>query len=259
MAICKRVRSVAISLLAVLGLHVLPDPVQAEVEVDLELLLAVDVSASVEASEYALQAKGLAWAFRDPEVRAAIRHSGPRGIAVAVVQWAGGRDSVVAIDWTHLLDEQSVTALAIRIAAMPRLFVGGDTWIGAAVHFSVREMASNGFKAPRKVIDLSGDGGVEQIGLTQRARNAAVAAGVVVNGLAIENEIRNLHVFFRDNLIGGAGAFVMRASSYADFTEIMRLKLIREIGERSMAELAPRQLPSLGLTSGRVFGLSALK
>lgn len=254
-----RVRSVAIFLLAVLGLQVWPDPVQAEVGVDLELLLAVDVSASVEASEYTLQTKGLAWAFRDPEVRAAIRRSGPRGIAVAVVQWAGGRDPVVAIDWTHLLDEQSVTAFAIRIAAMPRLFVGDDTWIGAAVHFSVREMVSNGFKAPRKVIDLSGDGGVELIGLTQRARNAAVASGVVINGLAIENEIPNLHVFFRDNLIGGVGAFVMRASSYTDFAEIMRLKLIREIGKRSMAELVPRQLPSLGLTSGRVFGLSALK
>ncbi len=254
-----RVRSVAIFLLAVLGLQVWPDPVQAEVGVDLELLLAVDVSASVEASEYTLQTKGLAWAFRDPEVRAAIRRSGPRGIAVAVVQWAGGRDPVVAIDWTHLLDEQSVTAFAIRIAAMPRLFVGDDTWIGAAVHFGVREMVSNGFNAPRKVIDLSGDGGVELIGLTQRARNAAVASGVVINGLAIENEIPNLHVFFRDNLIGGVGAFVMRASSYTDFAEIMRLKLIREIGKRSMAELVPRQLPSLGLTSGRVFGLSALK
>ena len=238
-----RVRSVAIFLLAVLGLHAWSDPARAEVAVELELLLAVDVSASIEASEYTLQTKGLAWAFRDPEVVAAISRSGPRGIAVAVVQWAGGRDPVVAIDWTHLLDQESVTAFAIRIAAMPRLFVGGDTWIGAAVHFGVGEMASNGFKAPRKVIDLSGDGGVERIGLTQRARNAAVASGVVVNGLAIENEIPNLHAFFRDNLIGGAGAFVMRASSYTDFAGIMRLKLIREIGERPMAELAPRQRP----------------
>ena len=136
---------------------------------------------------------------------------------------------------------------------------GDDTWIGAAVHFSLREMASNDFSALRKVIDLSGDGGVERIGLTQKARNAAVASGVVVNGLAIENEVLDLHVFFRDNLIGGAGAFVMRARSYADFAEVMRLKLIREIGERPMAERVPRQLPSLGLTSGRVFGLSALK
>ncbi len=254
-----RVRSVAIFLLAVLGLHLRSDPVQAEVGVDLELLLAVDVSASIDAFEYALQTKGLAWAFRDPEVRAAIHRGGPRGIAVAVVQWAGGRDPVVAIDWTHLLDQQSLTAFAIRIAAMPRRFVGDDTWIGAAVHFSLREMASNDFSALRKVIDLSGDGGVERIGLTQKARNAAVASGVVVNGLAIENEVLDLHVFFRDNLIGGAGAFVMRARSYADFAEVMRLKLIREIGERPMAERVPRQLPSLVLTSGRVFGLSALK
>lgn len=230
-----RLRAVAMFLFAVLGLLLRPDPSRAEVGVELELVLAVDVSASVEAFEYTLQTKGLAWAFRDPEVRAAIRHGGPLGIAVAVVQWAGGRDPVVAIDWTHLQDRQSLTAFASRLAAMPRLFVGDDTRIGAAIQFSLRELASNGFDAPRKVIDLSGDGGVEKIGLTQNARDAAVASGVVINGLAIENEIPDLHVFFRDNLIGGAGAFVMRARSYTDFAETMRLKLIREIGKGSMA------------------------
>ncbi len=236
-----RVAVVAIFFLTMLGLHPTSGPARAEVGVALELLLAVDVSASVEASEYALQTQGLAWAFSDPEVRAAIRRSGPRGIAVAVVQWAGGRDPIVAIDWTHLLDPPSITAFAARIAAMPRLFVGDDTRIGAAIHFSLGEMADNGFSAPRKVIDLSGDGGVEGFGLTQRARDAAIAAGVGINALAIENEIPNLHVFFRDNLIAGAGAFVMRARGYADFAEVMRLKLIRDIGERSIARVVPRQ------------------
>lgn len=212
---------------------------RAEVRVELELLLAVDVSSSVDAAEYAFQTRGLAAAFRDPVVRQAIRRSGPDGIAIGVIQWAGGHGPLVAVDWTHLSDDGSVTAFASQLAAMPRLFVGTDTWLGQAVRFGTQAIQDNGFTAPRQVIDLSADGGSEVIGLTRRARDAAVAAGLVVNGLAIENEDPDLSRFFRDNLIGGPGAFAMRALGYEDFAEVMRRKLLREIGERPIAERAP--------------------
>ena len=211
--------------------------VRAQTKVDLELLLAVDVSASVDEGEYRLQAQGLAAAFRDPSLREAIRRAAPNGVAVAVIQWAGGRAPVLAIDWSHLSGERSLDTLAARLEGMERLFVGSDTWLGQAVEFGVRQLLGNNFAARRQVIDLSGDGGSEAIGLTRRARDTAVAAGVTINGLAIESEDPGLFRFFQENLIGGPGAFAVRAGGYNDFADVMLRKLLREIGERPVAEV----------------------
>ena len=117
----------ALCALAVLVAGTMPVSGQVERTVSLELVLAVDVSASVDRQEYELQVQGLARAFRDPLVLAAIRHAGRRGIAVAVVQWAAGRERAVAIDWTVLIGDSGVTDFADRVAAMPRAFVGSDT------------------------------------------------------------------------------------------------------------------------------------
>jgi len=213
---------------------------RAETRVDLELLLAVDVSGSVDHHEYALQIYGLARAFRDETVLAAIRRAGPRGIAVAVVQWSGGHQQVRAINWTHLNSEGSLRRFSNRLLLMPRYLNDGDTWIADAVRFSMKEIAHNGFYSPRQVIDVSGDGGVESLGLTAWARDDAVVAGMVINGLAIETDVPDLRYFFRDNMIGGHGAFVMRAVGYEEFADTMRRKLIREIGDRPMAGLQER-------------------
>ncbi len=232
-------RHVLALFLAALSWPFFATPARAQTAVDLELLLAVDVSASVDSSEYALQVHGLAAAFGDPVVREAVRRGGSKGIAVAVVQWAGGRDQAVAVDWTHLRDDAGLDDFASRIAAMPRMFVGGDTWLGRAVRFSAAAVLGNRFRAPRQVIDLSGDGGAETIGLTKQARDEAIAAGLVVNGLAIETDYPGLLEFFRSNLIGGPGAFALRAADYDDFAAAMRQKLIREIAERPIASLTP--------------------
>ena len=225
----------ALCALTVLVTGTMPASAQVERSVNLELVLAVDVSASVDRQEYGLQVQGLAQAFRDPLVRAAIRHTGRRGIAVAVVQWAAGRELAVAVDWTLLNGDAGVTAFADRVAAMPRAFVGSDTVIAGAIRFGVRQLATNRYDGLRRVIDVSGDGGAEAIGLTRSARDAAIAAGVVVNGLAIENEVADLRAFFRDHVIGGSDAFAMRAAGYADFEQAMRRKLIREIGNLPIA------------------------
>ncbi len=213
---------------------------QVEQSVALELVLAVDVSTSVDGEEYGLQVQGLARAFRDPQVGAAIRHAGRRGIAVAVVQWAAGRQHAVTVGWTWLRGAASVAAFAARIAHMPRAFVGSDTVIAGAIRFGARQIATNRFDGFRRVIDVSGDGGAEAIGLTRSARDSAVAAGLVINGLAIETEVPDLAKFFRDHVIGGPDSFAMHAAGYADFAATMRRKLIREIGNLPIAR-ASRQ------------------
>ncbi len=230
----RSLRSVVRLLLALLAL-LAPARAAAETAVALELVLAVDVSGSVDDAEYGLQVQGLAAAFRDPEVRRAIRAHGPQGIAVAVVQWAGGRTPEVALDWRRLADDAGARAFAGRLAAMPRRFVGEDTQLGRAVAFGTELLRANGYDAPRRVIDLSGDGGAEPIGQTRRARDAAVAAGVTVNGLAVESDNPDLAAFFRDHLIGGPGAFVLSVAGYADFAAAMRRKLLREIGQPALA------------------------
>ncbi len=232
----------ALCAVALLLIGAVPATGQVERSVDLELVLAVDVSASVDREEYGLQVQGLARAFRDPSVRAAIRRAGVRGIAVAVIQWAAGREQAVAIDWTWLNGDPSVAAFAARIAAMPRAFVGTDTVIAGAIRFGARQIAANRFDGLRRVIDVSGDGGAEASGLTRSARDSAVAAGVVINGLAIENEVADLRRFFRDHVIGGADAFAMSAAGYADFAATMRRKLIREIANTPIAR-ANRDCP----------------
>jgi len=215
--------------------------------VDMELLLAVDVSASVDEEEFALQVNGLAAGFRDPDVTRAIARS-ENGIAVAVMQWAGVADQVVAVGWDRLRSASDAADFADRIARMARRYRTGDTRIGDALQFSVRALETNAFWARRRVIDINSDGGAEKLGLARDARDAAVAAGIVVNGLAIESEVLDLEAFFRDNVIGGEGAFVIRVGAYADFAAAMRRKLIREMTFSPTAGLWPELLTKDFLT-----------
>ena len=120
---------------------------------------------------------------------------------------------------------------------MPRLYVGGDTRIGDAIRFATSVLVTSTITSRRKIIDIAGDGGVETMGLARMARDEATGLGITINGLAIENEVPELEAFFRDNVIGGEGAFVVRAGSYADFTSAMRRKLFREISNRPQARL----------------------
>lgn len=214
------------------------------VQVDLELLLAIDASSSVSDGKFALQVEGLAAAFRDTGVRSAIRSAGRRGIAVAIVQWAGPFDQRIALDWTRLAATAEIDDFADQISIMPRHFAGGDTRIGRAIEFSTALLIRNGYHSRRQVIDISGDGGAEKIGFTRLARDLAVAQGIVINGLAIENEVLDLRIFFRDNVISGPGAFAMRAGNYNDFAVAMRRKLTREINNRTTAALSSNT-PSL--------------
>ncbi len=214
-------------------------PVLAQT-VDLELVLAVDASSSVSSEEFDLQMRGLSEAFRDPRVTEAIQATGDLGIAVAMVQWADNRRQYLAIDWTAIRGEDGAIAFATQIDATPRFVVGGGTAIGGALEFSARALEDNGYQGRRRVIDVSGDGRANQGAQPAYVRDAVVAAGIVINGLAILNEDPFLDSYYQDEVIGGTGAFLVTASTYADFADAILQKLIREIAGVPVAALPPR-------------------
>lgn len=231
-------RAVAI---LVLGWLALAPGARAE-PVDLELVLAVDSSFSVDREEFDLQMKGLARAFRDPRVIAAIRASGDHGIAVCLAQWADNGQQSMALDWTAIHDAGSAETFARRLEQTPRLIVGASTSITGALRFAMRQFERNGFEGRRLVIDVSGDGRHNQSTGPAAQRERAVNMGITINGLAILNEDHQLDRYYRDHVIGGTGAFVMTTDSYRDFAEAIVRKLVREISGSPLA-LLPREGP----------------
>ncbi len=211
--------------------------------VELELVLAVDSSFSVDLEEFDLQMKGLARAFRDPRVIAAIRGSGDRGIAVCLVQWADNGQQSMALDWTAIRDADSAEAFSRGLERTPRLLVGASTSITGAIKFSVRQFERNGFEGRRLVIDVSGDGRHNQSTGPTVQRDLAVNMGITINGLAILNEDHQLDRYYRDHVIGGTGAFVMTTDDYRDFASAIVRKLVREIAGSPLA-LLPREGPA---------------
>ncbi len=197
--------------------------------VDVALVLAVDVSNSVDWWEYELQRDGLSHAIKDEGVLQAIRAGSNGRIAIAVVQWSGKRTRRLAVNWTVLSDQASAQAFARVIKFMPREFSGDTTHISGALAYATELLAEMPFTAIRKVIDVSGDGPENVVDNPQAMRDKAVAAGITVNGLAIENVESALRDHYRDFVIGGPGAFVLPIKRYEDFAAAMKKKLIREI------------------------------
>lgn len=216
--------------------------------VALELVLAIDVSASVNDEEFHLQRAGTAAAFRDPQVQAAVS-SAPDGIAVAAFQWASQGYQRVAIPWTRLHSRDSLEAFAAEIERMPRLIPGGGTMIHAALDFAQGLFETSPVSGRRRIIDLAGNGEADDVPATLEVRDSIVASGTVINGLAIEELKADLTSFFRDHVIGGPGAFVETAWSFDDFARAMRQKLLREIGGQPISRLPAPQRAAGGLRS----------
>lgn len=200
--------------------------------VDLQLVLAVDASGSVNDREYALQLNGIAAAFRDNRVLEAIG-DGPTGrIGVALVAWAEANRPKAASRWHIVNDAASAEVLARTMEGFGRP-VGGGTGIGKAMIFSIRLLERSGLVSARRVIDISGDGREttfrEWSVPPDQARHAAIDRGITINGLAILSEDQDLEAYYSSQVIAGPGAFVMTAAAIEDFAVAMRAKLIREI------------------------------
>jgi hypothetical protein len=200
-----------------------PEPVAVE------LVLALDASASVDAREFRLQLDGLAAALKDPDVGAAIDDLRPLGAAIAIVQWGGPKDTRIVIPFTHIASARDAKALGHLAGLIQRWHRASETSIAAAMRDGRLLIESNAFDGGRRVIDISGDGpdngGID----LEWTRTQMGLAGITVNGLAIEQEERGLAAYYRDHVITGEGAFVETARDYEDFARAMREKLLREL------------------------------
>jgi hypothetical protein len=201
----------------------------AKPSVDLALVLAVDASGSVDRVRFELQKQGYVAAFRHPRVTQAIQSGPTQSIAVIMMQWTGPSLQVIAVPWTRISDSASANAFADRIAAAPRALFGGGTSISGAIDTSMALLFDNPYEATRRVIDVSGDGSNNRGRAVDQARDEAVRAGVGINGLPILALEPDLDQYFRQNVIGGPGAFVVAAKDFETFGEAILKKLIAEI------------------------------
>lgn len=208
---------------------------QGKQVVSLELVLLVDVSASVNDGEFRLQAIGLANALKSPAVTNAIEALTTGGLAICLVQWADETHQVKSVDWTVLHDQTEALELADRIGSMKRQIDGGHTALGDALAFALNELDTNQFSGLRRVIDLSGDGRTNDGRSLYGTRKEVLKHGVTINGLAILNELPLLADYFRKQLIGGDGSFVETAQDYSDFETAITRKLEREIRSAPLA------------------------
>lgn len=197
--------------------------------VDLQLVLAVDASGSVSQHRFELQRAGYAAAFRDPDVISAIRGGGSGAIAVTMVQWTGPRLHVVVLPWTVVRDKETAEVVARLIERHPRRLFGGGTSISGAIDFSVTQFPLSPWKGYRRVIDVSGDGANSSGRPVSMARDEAVAQDIVINGLPILAMEPYLDVHYRDEVIGGPGAFMIGVKDFEEFPAAVRRKLVLEI------------------------------
>ena len=208
---------------------ILPAPASAETKVDLELILMADASVSIDHDEFLLQRRGYALGLRDPRVLDAIRN-GPLGrIALAYVEWSGPGHQTPIVPWTLIHDRAGLADFASRLEDIPRQIFYGGTAPGNAILYGVASLQTNAYKGRRRVIDVSGDDfDIDGIPVAE-GRDWAVVRGITVNGLPILDGQPELAPFFRDNVIGGPGAFYVTANDFKDFGIAVRKKLIREI------------------------------
>ncbi len=226
-------------LIVCLGVRTLP-PARAGEPVDVALALVTDVSRSIDDSEYDLEKKGYATAFTSPEVIAAIKGGAVGSLAVTYIEFAGSYEVRTVIDWTVIRGEADARAFADQLLAVPRSFYG-RTAIGSGIELGIKALATSGFEAQRNVIDVCGDGTNNNGPEVASVRDDAVAAGITINGLAIINDHPvswtfahvqppgGLANYYRENVAGGPGTFVLEIHDFKTFGEAMTRKLINEI------------------------------
>ncbi|UWQ25582.1 DUF1194 domain-containing protein [Leisingera aquaemixtae] len=196
---------------------------------DLALVLAVDVSGSVDAEEYRIQMDGLAAGLRDGVVSEALVKARAR---VLLMQWSGQSRQEVTLPWAEVRSFADAEALAQRIEQAPRPWRNYSTAVGEALFLAVEQFAAVP-ECTRRVIDISGDGFSNEGVEPREAHGALSALGVTVNAIAIEQSEPDLTAYFFENVIRGEGAFVVTAASFADYPSRIRKKLVREVARQT--------------------------
>jgi hypothetical protein len=210
---------------------------EGPIDVDLELVLAVDVSRSMDIEELGLQRDGYVAAFRHPEVIAAIASGGVGRIAVTFVEWAGPGFQTVLVPWTVIANAGDADAFAAKLDAAPVLRETG-TSISGGIFYAARQFDGSPARGVRRVVDVSGDG-PNNMGLPiAPSRDEVISDGITINGLPIMLKpvytfggynIPNLDIYYEDCVIGGPGAFVVTVRRLEDFESAIRRKLVLEI------------------------------
>jgi Protein of unknown function (DUF1194) len=228
--------------------HLAEAPRAAETNVDVELVLAVDVSYSMDPDEQALQREGYVAALTSPEFLDALGHGTYGRIAVTYFEWAGAADQKILLPWRLIDGAASARAVADEIARAPyrRAY---RTSISGALTFAAPLFGTAGYRGVRRVIDVSGDGANNQGKSVAPVRDAVVAQGITINGLPImlkrpsagSIDIEDLDVYYEDCVIGGAGAFVVPIKDLDKFKEATRAKLVLEVAG---PDAAPRVVPA---------------
>jgi Protein of unknown function (DUF1194) len=219
-----------------------PAAANAADDVDLLLVLAVDVSRSIDAAKFQMQREGYAAAVADPHVLEAVQSGHTGRIGLSLVEWSGVGAQKVVIDWMAISDGNSAKGFGDRLLEAPRSFAD-RTSISGAIEFAMGQFDKAPYRAARHTIDVSGDGtnnAGRDVGL---ARDEAVAKGITINGLVIlsdnpmswnpdhTNPPGGLANYYRNNVVGGPNAFVMVAENFNSFGQAMIKKMIAEVAQ----------------------------
>lgn len=223
----------------------LPETTTATERVDLLLVLAADVSRSVDNDKFQLQREGYAAAVTDPQVLDAIRSGRAGRIGLTFVEWSGIGSQRVVIDWTTVGDAELAKGFGDRLLEAPRSFAD-RTSISGAIEFALGQLGRAPYEAARRTIDVSGDGTNNAGRDVALMRDEAVAQGVTINGLVILSETPlawnpdhtnppgGLESYYRNNVIGGPGAFVLAAKDFSSFGQAIVKKMIAEVAQAEL-------------------------
>ena len=226
----------------------LPAAAVAAEKVDLLLVLAADVSRSVDSGKFQLQRDGYATAISDPRVLEAISSGRNGRIGLSFIEWSGAGSQRVLIDWTRVGNAEEAKGFGDHLLEAPRSFAD-RTSISGAIDFSMGQLAKAPFESERRTIDISGDGTNNAGSDVTLARDEALAQGVTINGLVILSETPlawnpdhtnpqgGLDNYYRSHVVGGTGAFVIVAENFASFGQAIIKKLIAEIASSGPAQV----------------------
>jgi hypothetical protein len=202
---------------------------QERVPVVVELVIALDSSASVNNHEFSLQIEGVAQAFQHPDIIKAIDDLSPLGAAVTVIQWGGPGETRIMVPFTHLKDGRDAKAFGFLTGLSRRWFRASSTSIATAINDGRHMLEANGYEGSRLIIDVSGDGTDNSDISLPQARLDARAALITINGLPIEIDDPTLGSYYRDHVIAGEDSFIEPATDYTDFARAIIQKLLREL------------------------------